>query len=437
MTHDDNRADHIEIAAPALSERGLVGTFNVNPGKWLTVPAQANYLEQYAAAAQAGHELSSHTMYHQGLRVNPDNPAYFDSVEEVEQDAIDVIANLDPLQYGGRPTVSIAYPYGQSAPETRVLISNYFLSGRKSAGPIVNPPSPPDMFQLGSANVGAGSADPSPWEDYNYSYDALTGYLDAAVTSGGWVIEEYHDIDLPGYGGVNLQAYYDHLDDLAEAVADGELWVATQGDVTRYILERDAAQIREDISPFAITITVEDNLDDSVFDVPLVRETEIPADWRYSIRATRDGAPMYCELTHGATTLEYEALANGCTIVISLTPADANLDGFVNGDDYLTWANNFHTYPTNGAAGGDFNHDGYVDGLDYLDWVANYGVTPLNLLSVTDGENGDDVNGQTNVGATESAGSVDMSQSVPEPAVHVLLVAGLISVGVERRRRRS
>ncbi len=48
-------------------------------------------------------------------------------------------------------------------------------------------------------------------------------------------------------------------------------------------------------------------------------------------------------------------------------PGDANLDGFVDGQDFVTWnANKF----TAAAAwcGGDFNADGFVDGQDFIIW---------------------------------------------------------------------
>ncbi|MEM8678353.1 MAG: choice-of-anchor Q domain-containing protein, partial [Planctomycetota bacterium] len=49
---------------------------------------------------------------------------------------------------------------------------------------------------------------------------------------------------------------------------------------------------------------------------------------------------------------------------------DANLDGTVDGADFLIWNSNKFS---NGAAycQGDFNADGYVDGLDFVIWNAN------------------------------------------------------------------
>ena len=50
--------------------------------------------------------------------------------------------------------------------------------------------------------------------------------------------------------------------------------------------------------------------------------------------------------------------------------ADGNLDGVVNGADYLIWNANKFTSNSNWCSG-DFNFDGFVNGADYLIWNAN------------------------------------------------------------------
>jgi hypothetical protein len=49
---------------------------------------------------------------------------------------------------------------------------------------------------------------------------------------------------------------------------------------------------------------------------------------------------------------------------------DANLDGFVDGLDFIAW--NQHRFTSDSAwSHGEFNLDGVVDGLDFIDWNAN------------------------------------------------------------------
>jgi hypothetical protein len=49
---------------------------------------------------------------------------------------------------------------------------------------------------------------------------------------------------------------------------------------------------------------------------------------------------------------------------------DANLDGFVDGLDFIRWNANKFTTNSNWCDG-DFNADGFVDGLDFIEWNAN------------------------------------------------------------------
>ncbi|MEZ6074055.1 MAG: choice-of-anchor Q domain-containing protein [Pirellulales bacterium] len=56
--------------------------------------------------------------------------------------------------------------------------------------------------------------------------------------------------------------------------------------------------------------------------------------------------------------------------------ADGNLDGQVDGLDYLLWASHYSDNPADDPPGspqnGDYNNDGKVDGLDYLLWASQY-----------------------------------------------------------------
>jgi hypothetical protein len=54
----------------------------------------------------------------------------------------------------------------------------------------------------------------------------------------------------------------------------------------------------------------------------------------------------------------------------SATAGDANLDGCVDGLDYVVWSNNYQTGTW--WEEGDFTGDGCVDGLDYIAWSNNY-----------------------------------------------------------------
>ena len=90
-------------------------------------------------------------------------------------------------------------------------------------------------------------------------------------------------------------------------------------------------------------------------------------------------------------------------LISPLKVADANLDGVVDGQDFILWNMGKFT-STLAWNGGDFNGDGVADGQDFILWNAN-------KFTASDG-----------------------IQRVPEPASWALVLVGLLYVGCGRRR---
>ncbi len=85
-------------------------------------------------------------------------------------------------------------------------------------------------------------------------------------------------------------------------------------------------------------------------------------------------------------------------------PGDANLDGVVDGQDFIVWNANKFT-ASNGWCGGDFNADSGIEGQDFIVWNANKFT------------------------------SSDGTAAVPEPELLASLAALMIVVGAFRSRR--
>jgi hypothetical protein len=69
------------------------------------------------------------------------------------------------------------------------------------------------------------------------------------------------------------------------------------------------------------------------------------------------------------TDLSMLALAHNYQLA---TPGDFNLDGRVDGHDFLTWQQNYPTLSGATLAQGDANGDGIVNGKDFLIWQQHY-----------------------------------------------------------------
>lgn len=70
------------------------------------------------------------------------------------------------------------------------------------------------------------------------------------------------------------------------------------------------------------------------------------------------------------------------TGALPLIPGDANHDGYVDGADYVAWADHFlltgQTWED-----GDFTGEGVVDGADYIIWADNFAPAPSASLTVS------------------------------------------------------
>ena len=144
------------------------------------------------------------------------------------------------------------------------------------------------------------------------------------------------------------------------------------------------------------------------------------------------------DMTSSGTTDAADVTALYASFGTTTWLTDLNVDGVVNIDDVKTLVTkDFRT------VAGDFNLDGQVDGSDYVVWRKNLGSTGANFLqgdATFDGVIGmDDLQvWRANFGFMRqplgSAGSGVSSAQVPEPAALWLVVVGFLGASLSHRR---
>ncbi len=214
----------------------------------------SNNWKSLQTAFSHGHEIGSHNQQHNSNAsgVKPSHDA--------------IIKNVP-----GEKAVSMAYPYCEPPGDAEVL--KYFIAGR-ICNEQINNKTPGNFAQIGANGVGAGGG--------NYTNDAagINAIADQAVSKNGWAVYMHHGIgsDTHSWAITNLNEMKKHLDYLDKN--RGRIWAETFGNVARYIKERDAVSlVVKSSTDSKITISLSDNLTDSIFNYPLTIRRLLPDGW--------------------------------------------------------------------------------------------------------------------------------------------------------------
>lgn len=251
-TFDDGCSNQFAIAIPMFNELDFK----------LTLFIVTSWSPNWTAlqnAASAGHEIASHTMTH----------PYLNSLT-VEQQTFELKNSQDIINthIKGRKCVTLAYPY--CVPGDQALTAQFYIAARHCQGNIESS-TPTNFYQISSLICGSlGSVKTAA---------DLSLKFENAATSKGWCILLIHGIDNDGgyspLPSATLRASLEYL-----AVRKDKFWVATFGNVVRYIRERDAVSVKElSNQDNHITLLVTDNLNNAIYNYPVTIRRPLPQDW--------------------------------------------------------------------------------------------------------------------------------------------------------------
>ncbi|HSC78748.1 MAG TPA: carbohydrate-binding protein [Chitinolyticbacter sp.] len=238
MVHDDFCYEvsdsHINVAEPALYQRGLVAAFAA-----VTSACQPAHWTAAQTFVAHGHELANHTRTHL-----PSSAAGWQASAEIGQSTQDIARHLN----GYQPSY-LVWPNDTATYAALAALRNTagYLGARAS------------NRDFGGGNIQYGLAagvndaqfnDPfmvqwdlftatNQWSLYP-SGELLNLHVDAAISKGGWATRTMHGVGTVGYEPVPVARYLAHLDYVKGKVDAGLLWVATPSDVIRYRYAREA-----------------------------------------------------------------------------------------------------------------------------------------------------------------------------------------------------
>lgn len=252
-TFDDNTANQLQVALPLFDKYNFKATFfpviDWNPD-WTT----------FKKAAENGHEIGSHIVSHANLGTLDAGK------QETELQKSQSIINSE---IPDAKCVTIAYPFCAIGDVS--LIQKYYIAGR-ICSQAIEPSTPADFYRISSIIAGSQGIVKTA-SDFNAK-------VEFAAKSGGWCVFLIHGIDddrgFSPLKSTELAAHLKYMNDHAK-----DYWVGTFGDVVKYIKERNAIKLSEVIvSADSLKLTVSDNLDKSVYNVPVSIRRKLPEGWK-------------------------------------------------------------------------------------------------------------------------------------------------------------
>jgi peptidoglycan/xylan/chitin deacetylase (PgdA/CDA1 family) len=296
-TFDDGLAHQFTVGIPMFNAKGFKLTL------FTVISTMFPGWPKLQSAASNGHEIASHTMTHTSM-----------AGMAAAQQTIEFRNSRDSINkyIPGKQCVTMAYPNCSQGSDA--ICAQYYIGARLCPGQIV-PKTPTNFYAISSILCGSLSS--------NNTAAALNTLANNAVSSNGWCVYLFHDIDSAdghNHGGYSpvaytaLQGNVNHLDSNRTT-----FWVESFGNVTRYIMERDSASVRG-VSRTAdsITLSVTDLLNDTIFNYPITIRRPLPSGWT-TVKVTQGAATLTAQ-TKDSNAVRYvifDAVPDKGNIIIS------------------------------------------------------------------------------------------------------------------------
>jgi oligosaccharide reducing-end xylanase len=286
-TFDDNTAGQTSTAQPLFDEKKFHMTL-------FTVSSSMNpNWTNLKKAFEKGHEIASHSVTHGGTMPDAECPT---SQKAIQQNV------------PGEKCITIAYP-NCNIPNPQTELKKCYVAGRICDNQIASK-TPADFYRV--VSMMGGTAGTNTASGFNSK-------ADEAATKGGWLVWCHHGVGNDGHGYSNtatdaLKGNITYLDQNR-----AKIWTAAFGEVARYIKERDAASVtKKDSTDNGITISVTDNLPDSIYNYPLSIRRPLPSGWTTAVVTQKGKAVDDSIITvNSKQYVMFQAIPDGGDVVIS------------------------------------------------------------------------------------------------------------------------
>jgi peptidoglycan/xylan/chitin deacetylase (PgdA/CDA1 family) len=223
-------------------------------------------VKKYAAE---GHEFASHTVTHPKVAVLDEvNMLY-----ELEKSKEEIRNKL-----GEKYTFSAECPYGTE--DERAM--SYALKVYPALRNRMPAPYLGELNRASKVQPNTINNEYVQWQRgavKKTSLPLMKSWVDTVEAhDNNWLVLVFHGVDGKGWEalpGSLLQEYFSYIKQ-----HENNSWVATFGDVTKYMRERMNANVDSKMDGNKISVDLTHSLDKSMYDQPLTLRTSVPASWR-------------------------------------------------------------------------------------------------------------------------------------------------------------
>jgi peptidoglycan/xylan/chitin deacetylase (PgdA/CDA1 family) len=225
--------------------------------------------EDFKKDAAEGYEIASHSITHATMPgLDEANIKY-----ELEKSKEDVLTHLGP-----KYTFSCEVPYGYENERVMQIAYKIYPALRNRM------PEPwlKEIDRASKQTPGTTDKDYIQWQrgaTTKTPMPLMKSWVDtAAAKNNTWLVLVIHGVDGLGYEALPstlLDEYFQYIKS-----KNDQLWVATFGDVTRYMRERERAKVNTSKSNSKITVTLTHSLDNKMYYLPLTLKTYVPTGWK-------------------------------------------------------------------------------------------------------------------------------------------------------------
>lgn len=231
--------------------------------------AEGSTWEDFKKDASEGYEIASHSVTHATMPgLDAANIKY-----ELEKSKEEILTHLGP-----KYTFSCEVPYGYENERVMQIAYKIYPALRNRM------PEPwlKEIDRASKVTPGPNTKDYVQWQRGGTTKTPLPlmkSWVDTAANrKDTWLVLVFHGIDGLGYEALSstmLDEYFHYI-----RSKEDNLWVATFGDVTRYMREREASKVSAANKGGKITVSLSHSLDKAMYYLPLTLKTYVPAGWK-------------------------------------------------------------------------------------------------------------------------------------------------------------